>query len=160
MSFPVSVVNHEMLDQRFTRSAEVKEKKKKKKTTLLFSITLSCTLWELFNLSGRWEGSGGKERVAGFGLSNKLWIRLAKGFLVPQTGSGWRHDFTVLHSSPESECVCRESGRRQEEQSSTSIQRPPLSQDIRGHLVLFTRCFCGGLRLWLPVSPASCSSTQ
>ena len=159
MSFPVSVVNHEMLDQRFTRSAEVKEKKKKK-TTLLFSITLSCTLWELFNLSGRWEGSGGKERVAGFGLSNKLWIRLAKGFLVPQTGSGWRHDFTVLHSSPESECVCRESGRRQEEQSSTSIQRPPLSQDIRGHLVLFTRCFCGGLRLWLPVSPASCSSTQ
>ena len=28
MSFPVSVVNHEMLDQRFTRSAEVKEKKK------------------------------------------------------------------------------------------------------------------------------------
>lgn len=88
MSFPVSVVNHEMLDQRFTRSAEVKEKKKKKKTTLLFSITLSCTLWELFNLSGRWEGSGGKERVAGFGLSNKLQIRLAKGFLVPQTGSG------------------------------------------------------------------------
>lgn len=86
MSFPVSVVNHEMLDQRFTRSAEVKEKKKK--TTLLFSITLSCTLWELFNLSGRWEGSGGKERVAGFGLSNKLQIRLARGFLVPQTGSG------------------------------------------------------------------------
>jgi hypothetical protein len=40
-----------MLDQRFTRSAEVKEKKKQK--NLLFSITLSCTLWELFNLWGR-----------------------------------------------------------------------------------------------------------
>lgn len=74
-----------MLDQRFTRSAEVKEKKE----NLLFSITLSSTLWELCNLLGV-RVEGGHEGVAGLGLNNKFRNGSAQGFLTLPAGSAGR----------------------------------------------------------------------
>lgn len=116
-----------MLDQRFTRSAEVKEKKKK---NLLFSITLSSTLWELFNLLGKgWEEH---EEVAGFDLSDKCSIRFTKDFLMLRTGSEERHNSLVLHPSPAQ-------GRQEKAEVKTRLRCPPPSQDIHGPLVLLAR---------------------